>query len=59
MSSYRLHLMGADGQIASVEEFDCSDEQEAIRLASAHRDPRAKELWAQDRHVRSFPSRVN
>jgi hypothetical protein len=54
VTGYRLYILDYAGHIREARSFDCADDREAQAQAEADRDPRAKELWAQDRLVRAY-----
>lgn len=58
MAYYRLYLLsGPDGRFVGFEEFDATDDLEAVRLAATHCGPQPLELWCGKRKVKSFPAR--
>ncbi len=55
MLGYRLFLMGRDGHIARPVEFECENDEEAVRLAEDHASEFPMELWERARVVKKFP----
>ena len=50
---YRLYLLTDKAHIASFEEFDACDDDDAIQKADAYTSPR-KELWCERRRVKQW-----
>lgn len=58
MSYYRLYtLERPDGRFIGFEEYDASDDVEAVRLAERFCGSRPLELWCGKRRVKSFSAR--
>ena len=55
MKTYRLYFLRDDGHIAAVLEIEGDSDAEAIAVAAAHPDRRAKELWLLDRRIQVLP----
>jgi hypothetical protein len=58
MTGYRLYIKDFAGHIREARSFECADDAEAQAVAEAERDPRSKELWAQDRLVAAYDKAV-
>ena len=55
MSYYRLYMLErTDGRFIGFEEYDATDDVEAVHLAERFRGSRPLELWCGRRKVRSF-----
>ena len=54
-SQYRLYFMhDTDAHISSSHEFECENDERAIRTAEAWREGRRAELWAGSRKLKSW-----
>jgi hypothetical protein len=55
---YRLYLLdGPKGRFVGFEEIEAADDDEAVRIAEALPDVRARELWCGKRKVRNFAAK--
>jgi len=51
MPEYRLYLIGSGGHLQPPIEFNCENDEEALRESEARRGPLAAELWSLSRLV--------
>ncbi|MBV9995517.1 MAG: hypothetical protein JO127_09910 [Caulobacteraceae bacterium] len=56
MSVYRLLFLDEQNQVRGVKVLPYDDEAQAVRVARAIPDGRAKELWRSGRFVGRFPA---
>ena len=57
MAYYRLYMLGSDsGRFIGFEEFEATDDVEAVHLAERHAGPKPLELWCGKRKVKNIPA---
>ena len=59
MTYYRVYLLDSKGGFASLVDFECNDDVEAVSIAESRFGGLAMELWVRDRLVKSFPPAAN
>ena len=55
MNTYRIHTIGPDGAIASVEVAECADDKEVVLKALGEASGRVIEIWDYKRFVAQIP----